>query len=165
MLFTPDEPTAMPEKRETAVDTACAPEEVAPIKAPPAADKQPAESVPVKAPSAPRPVSPEPHVTTVPLIVTRPSAATTDAAAAASGTDSAATPAGGVEQELEQKNAESGQDRLPPGVNEYGEIDDLNAYDEWQAQEQTLRGMQRREEVNINHSRSEHDDIEVGGNF
>lgn len=157
MLFTPDEPTAMPEKRETAADTACAPEEVAPIKAPPAAEKQPAESVPVKAPSAPRPVSPERHVTTVPLIVTRP--------AAASGTDSAATPAGGVQQELEQKNAESGQDRLPPGVNEDGEIDDLYAYDEWQAQEQTLRGMQRREEVNINHSRSEHDDIEVGGNF
>ncbi|VTN16457.1 DNA transport protein TraD [Raoultella terrigena] len=165
MLFTPDEPIAMPEKRETAVDTACAPEEVAPIKPPSAAEKQPAESVPVKAPSAPRPVSPERHVTTVPLIVTRPAAATTDAAAAASGTDSAATPAGGVEQALEQKNAESGQGRLPPGVNEDGEIDDLYAYDEWQAQEQTLRGMQRREEVNINHSRSEHDDIEVGGNF
>ncbi len=56
---------------------------------------------------------------------------------------------------------------LPPGVNEYGEIDDMHAWDEWQSGEQTQRDMQRREEVNINHShrRDEQDDIEIGGNF
>ena len=56
---------------------------------------------------------------------------------------------------------------LPRGVNEYGEIDDMHAWDEWQSGEQTQRDMQRREEVNINHShrRDEQDDIEIGGNF
>lgn len=54
---------------------------------------------------------------------------------------------------------------LPAGVNDAGEIEDMDAYDARLATEQTQRDMQRREEVNINHSRSEHDDIEVGGNF
>jgi hypothetical protein len=49
---------------------------------------------------------------------------------------------------------------LPAGVNDAGEIEDMDAYDAWLATEQTQRDMQRREEVNINHSRSEHDDIE-----
>ena len=37
----------------------------------------------------------------------------------------------------------------------------------WLADEQTLRDMQRREEVNINHSHrhDEQDDVEIGGNF
>ncbi|EPD0174802.1 TraE/TraK family type IV conjugative transfer system protein [Klebsiella variicola] len=39
-------------------------------------------------------------------------------------------------------------------------------HDAW-ADEQTLRDMQRREEVNINHSHrhDEQDDVEIGGNF
>lgn len=165
MLFTPDEATGMPEGGETATDTSGAPAEVAPIKASPAAEKQPAQSVPVKAPSASQPVSPERHVTTVPLTVTRPAAATTGAAAAASTSGATAVPAGGTEQALEQQPAEQGQNMLPAGVNDAGEIEDMDAYDAWLATEQTQRDMQRREEVNINHSRSEHDDIEVGGNF
>ncbi|MBN0379701.1 hypothetical protein JTM61_37380, partial [Pseudomonas aeruginosa] len=37
----------------------------------------------------------------------------------------------------------------------------------WLADEQTQRDMQRREEVNINHSHrhDEQDDVEIGGNF
>jgi hypothetical protein len=54
---------------------------------------------------------------------------------------------------------------LPAGMNEDGVIEDMQAYDAWLAGEQTQRDMQRREEVNINHSRSEQDDIEIGGNF
>jgi hypothetical protein len=50
-------------------------------------------------------------------------------------------------------------------VNEYGEIEDMHAYDAWLATEQTQRDMQRREEVNINHSHrsDEQDDIEIEG--
>lgn len=42
----------------------------------------------------------------------------------------------------------------------------MQAYDAW-ADEQTQRDMQRREEVNINHSHrhDEQDDVEIGGNF
>ena len=48
-----------------------------------------------------------------------------------------------------------------------GVIEDMQAYDAWLADEQTLRDMQRREEVNINHSHrhDEQDDVEIGGNF
>lgn len=103
------------------------------------------------------------RVTTVPLI--KPKAAA--AAAAAATASSAGTPAaaaGGTEQELAQQSAEQGQDMLPAGMNKDGVIEDMQAYDAW-ADEQTLRDMQRREEVNINHSHrhDEQDDVEIGG--
>ncbi|MBM0669055.1 hypothetical protein H5P23_28685, partial [Klebsiella pneumoniae] len=105
------------------------------------------------------------RVTTVPLI--KPKAAA--AAAAASTASSAGIPAaaaGGTEQELAQQSAEQRQDMLPAGMNEDGVIEDMQAYDAW-ADEQTQRDMQRREEVNINHSHrhDEQDDVEIGGNF
>ncbi|HFK1597833.1 TPA: TraD domain protein, partial [Klebsiella pneumoniae] len=48
-----------------------------------------------------------------------------------------------------------------------GVIEDMQAYDAWLADEQTQRDMQRREEVNINHSHrhDEQDEVEIGGNF
>jgi hypothetical protein len=103
------------------------------------------------------------RVTTVPLI--KPKAAGTAATASSAGTPVA--PAGGTEQELVQHSAEQGQDMLPAGMNEDGVIEDMQAYDAWLADEQTLRDMQRREEVNINHSHrhDEQDDVEIGGNF
>lgn len=54
---------------------------------------------------------------------------------------------------------------MPAGMNEDGEIEDMQAYDARLADEQTQREMQRREEVNINHShrRDEQDDIEIEG--
>lgn len=53
---------------------------------------------------------------------------------------------------------------LPAGMNEDGVIEDMQAYDAWLADEQTQRDMQRREEVNINHSHrhDEQDDVEIG---
>ena len=68
-------------------------------------------------------------------------------------------------QELAQQPVEADQDMLPAGMNEDGVIEDMQAYDAWLEGEQIQRDMQRREEVNINHSRSEQDDIEIGGNF
>lgn len=52
---------------------------------------------------------------------------------------------------------------LPAGMNEDGVIEDMQAYDA-RADEQTQRDMQRREEVNINHSHrhDEQDDVEIG---
>jgi hypothetical protein len=85
-------------------------------------------------------------------------------AAAASAAAVSAT-AGGTEQELAQQPVEADQDMLPAGMNEDGVIEDMQAYDAWLEGEQIQRDMQRREEVNINHSRSEQDDIEIGGNF
>nr|HCI8683960.1 conjugal transfer protein TraD [Klebsiella pneumoniae] len=89
------------------------------------------------------------------------------AATAVATASSAGTPAaGGTEQELAQQSAEQGQDMLPAGMNEDGVIEDMQAYDAW-ADEQTQRDMQRREEVNINHSHrhDEQDEVEIGGNF
>nr|AVI43184.1 Multifunctional conjugation protein TraI [Klebsiella pneumoniae] len=53
---------------------------------------------------------------------------------------------------------------LPAGMNEDGVIEDMQAYDARLADEQTQRDMQRREEVNINHSHrhDEQDDVEIG---
>ena len=123
----------------------------APVKSPPTT-KRPAAEPSVRAT--------EPPVlrgTTVPLIKPKAAAAATAPAAAA----------GGTEQELAQQSAEQGQDMLPAGMNEDGVIEDMQAYDAWLADEQTQRDMQRREEVNINHSHrhDEQDDVEIGGNF
>ena len=131
----------------------------APVKSPPTT-KSPAAEPSVRATEPP-----VLRVTTVPLI--KPKAAA--AAAAAATASSAGTPAaaaGGTEQELAQQSAEQGQDMLPAGMNKDGVIEDMQAYDAW-ADEQTLRDMQRREEVNINHSHrhDEQDDVEIGGNF
>lgn len=54
---------------------------------------------------------------------------------------------------------------LPAGMNEDGVIEDMQAYDARLADEQTQRDMQRREEVNINHSHrhDEQDDVEIEG--
>lgn len=166
-LFTPDapelagkdstpgeqpEPVSQPAPAEVTVSPA-------PVKAP-ATTKMPAAE-----PSARTAEPPVLRVTTVPLI--KPKAAA--AAAAAATASSAGTPAaaaGGTEQELAQQSAEQGQDMLPAGMNKDGVIEDMQAYDAW-ADEQTLRDMQRREEVNINHSHrhDEQDDVEIGGNF
>ncbi|KAA1676692.1 hypothetical protein HPN86_28970, partial [Klebsiella pneumoniae] len=130
-----------------------------PVKAPPTIKRPAAEpSVRTTEPSVLR-------VTTVPLI--KPKAAVAAAAAStASSSGAPATAAGGTQQELAQQSAEQGQDMLPAGMNEDGVIEDMQAYDAW-ADEQTQRDMQRREEVNINHSHrhDEQDDVEIGGNF
>ncbi len=55
---------------------------------------------------------------------------------------------------------------LPAGMNEdSGVIEDMQAYDAWLADELHCADMQRREEVNINHSHrhDEQDDVEIGG--
>ncbi|ROH64415.1 type IV conjugative transfer system coupling protein TraD, partial [Klebsiella pneumoniae] len=168
-LFTPDAPASGPddagshagERPELASQPAPAEVTVspAPVKAPATT------TMPAAEPSARTAEPPVLRVTTVPLI--KPKAAA--AAAAAATASSAGTPAaaaGGTEQELAQQSAEQGQDMLPAGMNEDGVIEDMQAYDAW-ADEQTQRDMQRREEVNINHSHrhDEQDDVEIGGNF
>ena len=71
-------------------------------------------------------------------------------------------PVGGVEQELEEH-----EEALPPGIDSQGELVDPDAYERWQAEHEAngQRTMQRREEVNINHGQSSHDDVEVGDTF
>lgn len=105
---------------------------------------------------------------TAPL--TRPTpalAATTATSTTASSAAATAVPTGGTEQALTPQSAEQGQEMMPAGMTEDGEIEDMAAYDAWLADEQTQREMQRREEVNINHShsRDEQGDTEIGGNF
>jgi hypothetical protein len=166
-LFTPDapelagkdshageqpEPVSQPAPAEVTVSPA-------PVKAPPTTKSPAAEP----SAGAQPPEATVLRVTTVPLI--KPKAAGTAATASSAGTPAAA--AGGTEQELAQQSAEQGQDMLPAGMNEDGVIEDMQAYDAWLADEQTQRDMQRREEVNINHSHrhDEQDDVEIGGNF
>ncbi|HCP3147666.1 TPA: TraD domain protein [Escherichia coli] len=165
-LFTPDAPASGPDDagshagEQPELASQPAPAEVtvspAPVKAPatttmPAAEPSPRTAEP-----------PVLRVTTVPLI--KPKAAAAASTASSAGNPAAA--AGGTEQELAQQSAEQGQDMLPAGMNEDGVIEDMQAYDAW-AEEQTQRDMQRREEVNINHSHrhDEQDDVEIGGNF
>lgn len=165
-LFTPDAPE--PEQRDADSKTSpgqpvpeSAPVSPVPVKPVSTAETLSAQSS-VKAQGAP-----QAKVATVPL--TRPAPAATPAAASATASSAAATAAttGGTEQELAQQPAEQGQEMMPAGMNEDGEIEDMQAYDARLADEQTQREMQRREEVNINHShrRDEQDDIEIGGNF
>ena len=171
-LFTPDAPA--PELAEKDEKVGNPPEQSQPAESSgtpatvkvPSTAKTPEADESGQSPEVSNPAALLTKVVTVPLTRPRPAAAT-GTAAVASATDVRATPAGGTEQALETQPAEQGQDMLPPGVNEYGEIDDMHAWDEWQSGEQTQRDMQRREEVNINHShrRDEQDDIEIGGNF
>ena len=134
MLFEPDAPVAAAEDAPAA-----APESVVP-----AVEVRPATVA--GGPAAP-------------AVPARPQKAATASATASGG---AAAPAGGVEKELQEQS--QAEDVLPPGVNEYGEIDDMAAWEEWQTSSDVQRDMHRREEVNINHSHSERD-VEVGGNF
>lgn len=165
-LFTPD----APEPEQSDADSRTSPgqpePESAPVSPAPVKSASTAETLAAQ-PSVKASEAPQAKVTTVPL--TRPvPAATTTAAASATGSSAAATATtGGTEQELAQQPAEQGQEMMPAGMNEDGEIEDMQAYDAWLADEQTQREMQRREEVNINHShrRDEQDDIEIGGNF
>ena len=160
-LFTPDAPEPGPADTDSHAGEQPEPAEVtvspAPVKAT-QTTKMPAEEPSVRATEPP-----VLRVTTVPLI--KPKAAGTAATASSAGTPVA--PAGGTEQELVQHSTEQGRDMLPAGMNEDGVIEDMQAYDAWLADEQTLRDMQRREEVNINHSHrhDEQDDVEIGGNF
>ncbi|HBU4544504.1 TPA: TraD domain protein, partial [Klebsiella pneumoniae] len=162
-LFTPDAPASGPADTDSHAG-----EQPEPVSQPAPADMT-VSPAPVKAPPTTKMPAAEPsvrateppvlRVTTVPLI--KPKAAA--AAAAASTASSAGIPAaaaGGTEQELAQQSAEQGQDMLPAGMNEDGVIEDMQAYDAW-ADEQTQRDMQRREEVNINHSHrhDEQDDV------
>lgn len=165
-LFTPD----APEPEQSDADSRTSPgqpePESAPVSPAPVKSASTAETL-AAPPSVKASEVPQAKVTTVPL--TRPvPAATITAAASATGSSAAATATtGGTEQELTQQSAEQGQEVMPAGMNEDGEIEDMQAYDAWLADEQTQREMQRREEVNINHShrRDEQDDIEIGGNF
>lgn len=165
-LFTPDAPE--PEQRDADSRTSPGqPEpENAPVSPAPVKSASTAETL-AAPPSVKASEAPQATVTTVPL--TRPAPATTPAASSATASSVAATAAttGGTEQELAQQPADTGQEVMPAGMNEDGEIEDMQAYDTWLADEQTQREMQRREEVNINHShrRDEQDDIEIGGNF
>jgi type IV conjugative transfer system coupling protein TraD len=165
-LFTPDAPASGPddagshagEQPEPVSQPAPAVMTVtpAPVKSPPTTKRPAAEP---SARTAEPPVLP---VTPIPLL--KPKAAAAAATASSAGTPAAA--AGGTEQVLAQQSAEQGQAMLPAGMNEDGVIEDMQAYDAW-ADEQTQRDMQRREEVNINHSHrhDEQDDLEIGGNF
>ena len=165
-LFTPDAPE--PEQRDA--DSKPSPgqpePESAPVSPAPVKSASTAETLAAQ-PSVKASEAPQAKVTTVPL--TRPAPAATPAAASATASSAAATAAatGGTEQALAQQPADTGQEMMPAGMNEDGEIEDMQAYDAWLADEQTQREMQRREEVNINHShrRDEQDDIEIGGNF
>ncbi|HBU7357354.1 TPA: type IV secretion system DNA-binding domain-containing protein, partial [Klebsiella pneumoniae] len=168
-LFMPDAPASGP-----ADTNSHAGEQPEPISQPAPADMT-VSPAPVKAPPTTKSPAAEPsvrateppvlRVTTVPLIKPKAAAAAT-AASTASSAGAPAAAAGGTEQELAQQSAEQGQDMLPAGMNEDGVIEDMQAYDAW-ADEQTQRDMQRREEVNINHSHrhDEQDDVEIGGNF
>lgn len=156
-LFTPDEPVSEAADEKAGVQ----PEQIKPAE-----DSIPPEPVKTsstaaegagKTPDVPLSGAPVTRVKTVPLI--RPESAAAASAAAVTAT------AGGTAQELAQPPVEADQNMLPAGMNDDGVIEDMDAYDAWLAGEQTLRDMQRREEVNINHSRSERDDIEIGGNF
>jgi hypothetical protein len=175
-LFTPDAPAPDPAEKDVKVGNT--PEQSQPaesIESPatvkaPATAKTPAADETGQSPETPEPAAPVTKVVTVPLIRPRSATATGTAAVAttaASTTSATTVPAGGTEQELAQQPTEQGQDRLPAGMNDDGVIEDMDAYDAWLAGEQTQRDMQRREEVNINHShrRDEQDDIEIGGNF
>ncbi|HGW3289204.1 TPA: type IV conjugative transfer system coupling protein TraD, partial [Raoultella ornithinolytica] len=175
-LFTPDAPAPDPAEKDVKVGNT--PEQSQPaesIESPatvkvPATAKTPAADEIGQSPETPEPAAPVTKVVTVPLIRPRSATATGTAAVAttaASTTSATTVPAGGTEQELAQQPTEQGQDRLPAGMNDDGVIEDMDAYDAWLAGEQTQRDMQRREEVNINHShrRDEQDDIEIGGNF
>lgn len=51
---------------------------------------------------------------------------------------------------------------LPPGISDDGEIFDPDAYEQYAAQSETQEAT-RREEVNINHARHEHDKDDDGG--
>ena len=168
-LFTPDAPASGP-----ADTNSHAGEQPEPVSQPAPADMT-VSPEPVKAPPTTKSPAAEPsvrttepsvlRVTTVPLIKPK-AAAAAAAASTASSSGAPATAAGGTQQELAQQSAEQGQDMLPAGMNEDGVIEDMQAYDAW-ADEQTQRDMQRREEVNINHSHrhDEQDDVEIGGNF
>ncbi|EMQ1187790.1 type IV secretion system DNA-binding domain-containing protein, partial [Klebsiella variicola] len=175
-LFTSDAPAPDPAEKDVKVGNT--PEQSQPaesIESPatvkaPATAKTPAADETGQSPETPEPAAPVTKVVTVPLIRPRSATATGTAAVAttaASTTSATTVPAGGTEQELAQQPTEQGQDRLPAGMNDDGVIEDMDAYDAWLAGEQTQRDMQRREEVNINHShrRDEQDDIEIGGNF
>ena len=71
---------------------------------------------------------------------------------------------GGTEQEL-QTQAEDAAEQLPPGIDESGEVVDMDAWEAWQAEQesQSQQGMYRKEEVNINVHRSAEKDLEPGG--
>ena len=163
-LFTPDEPVSEPADEKAGVQ----PEQIKPAEGsvPPAPVKTSSTAAEGagKTPDAPLSGAPVTRVKTVPLIRPEPAAAVIGTAAAASAAAVTAT-TGGTEQELAQPPVEADQNMLPAGMNDDGVIEDMDAYDAWLAGEQTQRDMQRREEVNINHSRSERDDIEIGGNF
>ena len=166
MLFTPDEVA----KDEG--DTGNSPEAIkpagdripTPVNATPPEKTPPAEAS-GNAPVTPQPATPAMRVTTVPLTRPRPVVPASGATAVAAATDVSAATSGGTAQELAQQPVEADQNMLPAGMNEDGVIEDMQAYDAWLEGEQIQRDMQRREEVNINHSRSEQDDIEIGGNF
>ncbi|MBQ0604368.1 type IV conjugative transfer system coupling protein TraD, partial [Klebsiella oxytoca] len=172
MLFTPDAPEPEGDDKDRTASEQHEPVKQpeptgdpvppVPVKAPTAA-KTSVATEPVKSPETPQSVIPATRVTTVPLIRPKPASAATGTAAVAGAT----AHTGGTEQELAQQAADSGQEMMPAGMNEDGEIEDMQAYDDWLAGEQTQRDMQRREEVNINnsHRRDEQDDIEIGGNF
>ena len=93
-----------------------------------------------------------------PSPVTRTADAATASAAVA---DASGT--GGVEAELKTKAEEPEQ--LPPGISESGEVVDMAAWEEWQAEQDELSpaDRQRREEVNINVHRGPEKDLEPGG--
>lgn len=56
---------------------------------------------------------------------------------------------------------------MPPGIDETGEVVDMEAWESWQTEQEMLsqQGMQRREEVNINVHRSPEKDLEPGDNL
>lgn len=92
------------------------------------------------------------------------SSSSSSAAAVTVTTSSTAATSAGREQEIAPQKQEP---TLPPGLNEDGEIVDQERYEEWAAQQEkhSQQAMQRREEININHSRQEQKDTEIGEMF
>lgn len=119
------------------------------------------EGKPAADEAAQTPVTPDIQNSTIPSVQNR--TATTTPVSASGET---AVSSGGIEAELEPQLIETEGDGLPPGVNETGEIDDMQTYEAYLAESHTQRDMQRREEVNINHSRDDgRGDREAGENF
>ncbi|TDN51481.1 type IV conjugative transfer system coupling protein TraD [Scandinavium goeteborgense] len=122
VLFTPSAPLTGETGAETRAET------------PAAAVTSPtntAASTAAAPPVSPSPVSP-----------VAASTATTPAAGGGKPASSQAAQSGGTEQDLRQA--------LPAGMNEEGEIVDMDAYDHWVSGERTLQDEMNREEMNIN---------------
>ncbi|NCG53663.1 type IV conjugative transfer system coupling protein TraD [Serratia fonticola] len=105
------------------------------------------------------------------VIVEEPLPAQTPQQTTTTTNDSNSDAAAGQESVLKNKpvqgNDDPKRDDLPAGISADGEIIDPASYEAWMAQQESLsqRSMHRKEEININHSRQEQKDTEIGEMF